>query len=384
MQPGILAGLRVVEVSAFVAAPLGGATLAALGADVIRVDPIGGGIDAGRWPLGPDGRSLYWAGLNQGKRSLALDLRSEEGRELVARLITCPGDGGGILLTNLPARGWLDYQALRARRDDLIMIAISGSRDGGTAVDYTVNAGAGFPLVTGPEGHEGPVNHVLPAWDLQTGFLAALGVVAADRHRRLTGEGRLVRLALEDVALAVAGNLGILAEAELVQEPRARYGNDLYGSFGRDFRTADGRHVQVCALTPRQWYSLGEATDLAGELAALGERLELDLELEGDRFRARHEISALLGPWFAERPLAEIAAALSRHGVLWGPYRTFKELAAESGPAPATALDFGEGPPPAPSTGPQLGAHTEEVLRELVGLADTDLDRLRRERIIAS
>jgi len=264
------------------------------------------------------------------------------------------------------------------------MIAISGSRDGGTAVDYTVNAGAGFPLVTGPEGHEGPVNHVLPAWDLQTGFLAALGVVAADRHRRLTGEGRLVRLALEDVALAVAGNLGILAEAELVPEPRARYGNDLYGSFGRDFRTADGRHVQVCALTPRQWYSLGEATDLAGELAALGERLELDLELEGDRFRARHEISALLGPWFAERPLAEIAAALSRHGVLWGPYRTFKELAAESGPAPATALDFGEGPPPAPSTGPQLGAHTEEVLRELVGLADTDLDRLRRERIIAS
>jgi len=193
VQPGILAGLRVVEVSAFVAAPLGGATLAALGADVIRVDPIGGGIDAGRWPLGPDGRSLYWAGLNQGKRSLALDLRSEEGRELVARLITCPGDGGGILLTNLPARGWLDYQALRARRDDLIMIAISGSRDGGTAVDYTVNAGAGFPLVTGPEGHEGPVNHVLPAWDLQTGFLAALGVVAADRHRRLTGEGRLVR-----------------------------------------------------------------------------------------------------------------------------------------------------------------------------------------------
>jgi len=106
VQPGILAGLRVVEVSAFVAAPLGGATLAALGADVIRVDPIGGGIDAGRWPLGPDGRSLYWAGLNQGKRSLALDLRSEEGRELVARLITCPGDGGGILLKLPGGEGW--------------------------------------------------------------------------------------------------------------------------------------------------------------------------------------------------------------------------------------------------------------------------------------
>jgi 2-methylfumaryl-CoA isomerase len=383
-QAGILSGLRVVEVSAFVAAPLGGATLAALGADVIRVDPIGGGIDAGRWPLGPDGRSLYWAGLNQGKRSITLDLRSDEGRDLVARLITCAGDGGGILLTNLPARGWLDYETLRARRGDLIIVAISGSRDGGTAVDYTVNAGAGFPLVTGPEGHDGPVNHVLPAWDLQTGFLAALGVVAAERHRRLTGEGRLVQLALEDVALAVAGNLGILAEAQLVEEPRARYGNDLYGTYARDFRTADGRDVQVCALTPRQWYSLGEATGLAPGLAALGERLELDLELEGDRFRARHDISALLAPWFAERQLAEVAAALTQHGVLWGPYRTFKELAADSGPAPATALDFGGGPPEAPKRGPELGANTDQVLRELIGLADTDLDRLRRERIIAS
>src|SRR5436305_7169144 len=88
----ILDGLRVVELSAFIAAPLGGATLAALGADVIRVDPPGGGIDIGRWPLGPDGRSLYWQGLNRGKRSLALDLRSAAGRELVRRLATLPGE----------------------------------------------------------------------------------------------------------------------------------------------------------------------------------------------------------------------------------------------------------------------------------------------------
>jgi len=100
-QSPILSGLRIVEMSAFVAAPLGGACLAALGADVIRVDPPGGGIDIARWPL-HGGRSLYWSGLNQGKRSVTIDYSTEAGRRQVAKLITAPGDGGGIFLSNLP------------------------------------------------------------------------------------------------------------------------------------------------------------------------------------------------------------------------------------------------------------------------------------------
>ena len=109
----ILAGLRVVELSAFVAAPLGGATLAAMGADVVRVDPLGGGIDVARWPL-HEGRSLYWEGLNQGKRSVAIDLRSERGREVAARLAAA----AGTVLTNLPARGALAYERLAERRPE--------------------------------------------------------------------------------------------------------------------------------------------------------------------------------------------------------------------------------------------------------------------------
>src|ERR1700738_4216936 len=93
--------LRVVESSAFIAAPLAGLTLAQFGADVIRVDMIGGGIDYGRLPLMPSGRSLYWTALNKGKRSIAVDLRRPEGRELVADLATSGGDGGGVLLTNI-------------------------------------------------------------------------------------------------------------------------------------------------------------------------------------------------------------------------------------------------------------------------------------------
>jgi 2-methylfumaryl-CoA isomerase len=87
----LLDGLRVVEVSAFVAAPISGMTLAQLGAEVIRIDPIGGGADIRRAPLAPDGTSLYWAGLNKGKRSVALDLHSAEGRDLATALATKAG-----------------------------------------------------------------------------------------------------------------------------------------------------------------------------------------------------------------------------------------------------------------------------------------------------
>src|SRR5437899_3755253 len=100
-SPPLLSGLRLVEISAFIAAPLGGVALAALGADVIRVDPPGGGIDIRRGPR-HGGRSLYWAAINQGKRSVTIDTRTAEGRHQVTKLITAPGEGGGILLTNLP------------------------------------------------------------------------------------------------------------------------------------------------------------------------------------------------------------------------------------------------------------------------------------------
>jgi 2-methylfumaryl-CoA isomerase len=354
---GILTGMRIVELSAFVAAPLGGATLAAMGADVIRVDPLGGGIDARRWPL-HEGRSLYWESLNRGKRSVALDLRSERGQEVAARLAA----DAGTVLTNLPARGPLTYERLRERRPDLVMVTITGRTDGGAAVDYTVNAGMGFPWITGPEGGERPVNHVLPAWDVATGFLAVAGVLAAERQRLLTGEGRLVRLSLAEVALVVAGHLGLLAEAQLVEESRGRFGNHVYGTFGRDFRTRDGRYVMVLALTPRQMRSLAEATGLPFE------RIEADLGDEGERWRHREELCALLEPWIAERALTEVRDAFERHQVLWGPYRTFKEVLetdAQAWRPPATALDFGEAERRAAQPAPALGAHTAAVLAEI-------------------
>ena len=98
MKP--LAGVRIVEISSFVAVPLTGMTLAQLGAEVIRVDPIGGAADYHRWPVTGDGDSIYWAGLNKGKRSVAADFRSDAGQDLVQRLIA----DSGVLITNVAGR----------------------------------------------------------------------------------------------------------------------------------------------------------------------------------------------------------------------------------------------------------------------------------------
>src|ERR1700731_4261056 len=98
----LLSDLRIVEFSAFVAAPLGGMTMAQLGAEVIRIDPLRGGIDHYRWPVTASGASLYWAGLNKAKRSVALALDKPEGRELAQAIAAAPdGDkhAGGIVLT---------------------------------------------------------------------------------------------------------------------------------------------------------------------------------------------------------------------------------------------------------------------------------------------
>src|SRR3546814_17895005 len=103
------------------------------------------------------------------------------------------------------------------------MLTVLGTRTGAPQVDYTVNAGVGFPLISGPEGHEGPVNQVIPDWDIATGMMAATGILAAEHPRRLTGAGRLVRLTLQAVALETAANMGYLHESGANAEGRAQY-----------------------------------------------------------------------------------------------------------------------------------------------------------------
>ena len=404
---GILQGLRIIEASAFVAAPLGGMTLGQLGADVIRFDPLRGGLDSRRWPITADGHSLYWAGLNKGKRSLAVDTRTPKGQEIVRDLISAPGIGNGILLTNFPAtRGWMSYDALREHRPDLIMINLLGNPDGTSAVDYTVNCAAGYPFVTGP-GADGdprrPVNHVLPAWDLIAGMSLALATLAAERHRRLTGEGQLVRLALSDVAFAMTGHLGYIHEVQINDEDRRAHGNYLYGAYGRDFLCRDGRQVYVTAITRRMWTELAKATGLGDTFAAIERKLGLDFDDEGDRYEACEAISEPLELWFRQRTLAEVETAFKDTGVCWGPYQTFRQMVEEdprvsvanpmfamleqpgigSCLAPGSPFDFSAVERQPAVRAPALGEHTYEILSRDLGMDDERIAALRHSGVIA-
>jgi len=375
----LLDGLRVVEISSFVAAPLGGLTLAQLGADVIRIDPLGGAADVGRWPLAPSGTSLLWTGMNKAKRSVAIDFRSEAGRDVATRLIT----RAGIVLTNAVGQEWLSHGALVPHRADLIHLQIEGHHDGSAAVDYTVNAEIGFPLITGPADHAGPVSHVLPAWDVACGLYAAVGLLAADRRRSRTGEGAQIRLPLYDVALSMAGNLGLLAEAQLGIE-RERIGNYLFGGFGRDFPLRDGQRLMVVAMTARHFADLIRATGLEQPVGELARLLGADFAIDGDRYRHREALAALLAPWFAARTCAEVAADLRDSSVLWSRYRRFVDVDLEQSPmmgeidqpgvgrllAPASPLD--DGGPRTIMPAPALGGNTDDLLTE-IGADPADL-----------
>jgi len=398
----ILEGLRIVEGSAFVAAPLAGMTLAQMGADVIRFDRIRGGLDHERWPVTDKGRSLFWAGLNKGKRSLAVDMATPRGQEVVTRLICAPGEQAGIFLTNLRVRGWMDYDSLRKHREDLIMMSIMGDRSGGPQVDYTVNPAVGFPNATGPEGSTEPTGHVLPAWDCITGQQAALGILAAERHRRLTGRGQLVELALKDMALAMLGNLGIIGEVTINGFDRPKMGNSLYGAYAQDFVCKGGGRVIVVALTVRQWDNLKAATYTQPAFDELAAKLNANLSREGERFKHRHAITAVLKPFFDSRRIEDFAQAFDNRGVTWSRYRSFKE-AIEQDPdistdnpmfsmlehpgigsylTPGNPIAFSDAERVAPTRGPSLGEHTDELLAE-IGFSNTEVAALHDDKIVA-
>ncbi|MEE2943563.1 MAG: CoA transferase [Pseudomonadota bacterium] len=401
---GILNGMRVVEGSAFVAVPLAGMTLAQMGAEVIRFDRIGGGLDSGRLPLAPSGRSLFWAGLNKGKKSIAVDMKSPEGRELITRIVTAPGEDAGLFLTNLRVRGWMDYETLSQHREDMIMVTLTGDRHGRPQVDYTVNPALGIPDITGPEGYADPVANALPAWDLISGNLVVASLLAAERHRLRYGTGQNVDLSLKDVAAATLGHLGMIGDAVVNDAPRQKSGNALYGAYGQDFLCADGTRVMVIGLTDRQWRGLVKATGSEDAMSVLERQSGKSLGDEANRWALRDQISALLRPWFAARSLADFADDFDRQGLTWSVFRTVKEAVAQDAdlsaqnpmfeildqpglgrfPVPACPAEFSEALRDAPVRAPSLGEHTEEILSEVAGMDFSEIARLFDKGIVAT
>jgi 2-methylfumaryl-CoA isomerase len=399
----LLKGLRVVEGSAFVAAPTCGLYLAQMGAQVIRFDNIGGGPDFRRWPLAENGSSLYWEGLNKGKQSIALDLTSPAGREIAQRLATAPGEEAGLFVTNFPVDGFLSYEKLKALREDLICVRVMGWADGSQGMDYTINAALGLPQMTGPADDPRPVNHVLAAWDLLTGAYCAFTLVSALLARTRGGGGREIRCPLSDVGAATMANLGFTAETQASGHQRARMGNDIFGAFGRDFTTRDGQTLMLLAITPKQWSKALEVLGLAEEVAALEGELGLSFATdEGLRFTHRARLYPLFERAFARRTAADLAPAFDAGGVTWGAYQpleaalddprlykdnpVFEEVRHPSGlsyPAPGAMATIPQDARGEVRPAPRLGQHTDEVLADVLGLSATEIGRLHDAGVVA-
>jgi len=387
---GLLPGLSVIEASSFVASPTAGLYLAQFGAEVIRVDQIGGGPDFRRWPVTENKDSLYWENLNRAKKSLALDLHRAEGRELLQALVRATGQ----FVTNFPAGGFLAHETLAEGRADLITVRVMGWPDGSPALDYTVNNSVGYPMLTGagPE----PVNHVLPAWDLLTGAYAAFALLAAVQRRGAIGEGGEIRLPLSDIAIGSVANMGGIAEVLYTGENRPRLGNAVYGLFGRDFTTRDGQRTMIVVVTPRQWANLIAALDLGEAVAAVeADRGVSFARDDGLRFTHRDALYPLFERAIASRDHADLAVAFDAAGIVHSSYRTMLDAANDpalvannpifgaadnpSGFAYPAAGAFATVPqmerqPPRPA--PRNGQHSEEVLAEHLSLSSGEIARL--------
>jgi len=386
----LLSGLSVIEASSFVASPSAGLYCAQMGAEVIRVDQIGGGPDFRRWPVTASNDSLYWENLNRAKKSVALDLGRPEGRELLQQLVRATGQ----FITNFPASGFLAHEVLAAERPDLVTVRVMGWADGSPALDYTVNNSVGYPMMTGPG--PDPVNHVLPAWDLLSGAYAAFALLAAIQRRSATGEGAEVRIPLSDVAIGTVANLGGIAEMLSTGENRPRLGNTVYGLFGRDFMTRDGARTMIVVVTPRQWSKLVSALGLGEAISQLEARRGVDFATDdGLRFAHRDALFPLFEAAIAARDHAELAAAFDAAGIVHSRYRTMLDAARDpslvadnpifgkadnpSGVAYPAAGAFAHVPqlerrPPRPA--PRNGEHSEEILTTRLSLSSGEIARL--------
>lgn len=365
-----LAGLRVLELSRVLAGPWCGMTLADLGAEVIKIEPLEGDDTRGYGPPFDGDISAYFASCNRGKRSIAMDLRHPDARPLLEALIR----DADVLIENF--RGGvagslrLDAASLRALNPRLIHCAISGyGREGPGAqrpgYDFAVQAESGLMAITGPV--DGPPSKVgVATVDLTTGLNATIAILAALHQRARTGEGQSIEVALFDSQLQALAN--VAASALFTGEDARRHGN-AHASIVpyQTFDAADGAFALACG-SDALWQRLCGAIDredwrddprFATNAARVANRERLIPDL-AHRFAGER-----VAHWLARFDAAGIPAAPVNtvRDAVFGELATARGLRIEADGIPmiASPLRMTASPMAAPVRPPRLGEHTDAI-----------------------
>lgn len=380
---GALDGVRVLELAHLIAGPHCTQILADHGADVIKVEPLEGDRTRGALPV-LDGQSLYFAAHNRGKRSLAMNLKAPEGREIFLRL----ADNADVLVTNfgldVPDRLGLSFPLLSERNERLVVAQVSGfgSRSAYRdlpAYDGVIQSMSGIPDLTGwPDSAPTMVGAFVA--DHVAAHNAAMGVLLALFERQRTGRGQYVDVSMLD------GFVGMLAhhvgEVVNLDKPATRMGNQVRTAFANIYPAADG-YLYLGPVPAAKWPTFQAAAGLPAWVAELSVG-----EAVGER---RADLEAAVSEWVSARSRAEALAALQEAGIACAPVNSIDEIVTDPdlvrrdvvtrvhtedgqelgvpGPTVQVGLDTG----PRSRAVPAVGQHTREVLRE-AGYADHQVD----------
>ena len=391
-----LDGLRVLEIGSFIAGPFASQLLGDLGAEVAKIEPPGAGDPMRRWGVCRDGRSLWWPAIARNKQSVAIDLRDERGRGLVGRI----AEHVDVLIENFKpgtlARWGLGYEALAPANPGLVLVHVSGFGQTGPRAHEpgfgAIGEAVGGIRHTTGDPDRPPARTGISLGDSLAALFAVIGTLAAITERHRSGRGQEVDVAIYEAVFALMEST--VADYELGGVLRSRNGGVLDGvAPSNAYPTRDGHDVVIAANADAVFARLAETmqrADLAAEFATHATRAARQAELDG-------EITA----WTAGLTADEALGRLERASVPSGLIHDAADLASDPHFAARdmilrVAAGFGRDLPMAGivpklsrspgsvrSVGPELGAHTDAVLRELAGVTDDELRTLRDAGVIA-
>lgn len=394
---GVLKGIKVLDLSRYIVGPFCAKLLGDMGADTLRVDDPGGSVDRDQPPFGPNGEPLQMFALNCNKRGITLNLRDEKSRPLLRKLV----EWADVVVENfsLPAKKMfgVTYEDLKAIKKDVILVSFSGYGSTGPladslAFDSTVQGETGLMLVTGHPGTP-PTRVGISIIDLSTGVHGAYAAALALYHRKETGVGQLVEVALMDVATSMVTAFGIVPECEVNHVVRPPLGGHAYGCYAGTFQTRDG-WIFISALSNGIWKRF---LKVIGRLDLLDDPRMKD---DNSRYLNREHIDPHVNAWTTVTTSQEALTALRDGRVPCGEIKQPDMLARNPQvqaremivnlevpgmgmfPFPGIPMKFTETPGAVRLRAPEAGEHNQEIYGDMFHYSSDEIDAFKAEGII--